>query len=117
PRSPCPYTTLFRSEPGRVQDLVGVRVADSGDEALVGDRVLQPFGTAGQQFGQVVTTQRGGVRAERGDAGDVVRVSHQPDRHALLRARFGEVEARAAEVYAQRDRAFARPQRLRRQFV
>ena len=78
-----------------VQDLVGVGVADAGDEALVAQQPLDLRAPPGEQRAERLAGELVGQRvgAERGDAGHVLRVADEVGREPLLGAGLGEVEA------------------------
>ena len=79
-----------------VQDLVGVGVADAGEHLLVDDQRLEPLGATGEQLAELT---RGRATARPGRAwprpGPACGSVDEVHGEALLRARLGEVEARA----------------------
>ena len=104
----------------RVQDLVGVGVADPRDRRLVAQHALDLGAAAIQQPGQRVAREGGieRVGSESCDAGHVGGVSHDVYRQRLLGSRLSEVEARAVrERDAQGDRRLARPDDRLRELV
>ena len=96
--------------PRGVQDLVGVGVADPGDDALVAEHPLDAVAYAAQQPGERLpgegVVER--VGAEAGDARHLAGVAHAVHGEPLAGARLGEVEAgalRSGEQQPQRQRA------------
>ncbi|AGW40298.1 hypothetical protein O159_00140 [Leifsonia xyli subsp. cynodontis DSM 46306] len=79
-----------------MQDLVGVGVADSGDEALVAEDAFD-LGTTlfGEDGGENVPCECGVERigSEPGDAGDLGGIADHGDRQALLGAGLCDVES------------------------
>src|SRR5579859_3343136 len=101
---------LERRHLGHVQHLVGVGVADSGDDALVAQHALDLRPAAGQQAGQRVHREVGRerVRAEGRHARHLGRVADQVDGQALLGALLGQVESgTVVEPQPERQRALA----------
>ena len=96
---------LERGEPGGVQDLVGVRVADPGDQPLIAE---QPFdlGTAGPDdltepgHGEAVRQR---IDPQAGDARHLGRVVHHVEREALARARLVQLEPRRPALGVRRE--------------
>ena len=78
-----------------MQHLVGVGVADPGDELLVPEHALDLGPAAGQDPGQHLGGEAGVERLgpERGDTGDLLDVGDQVDGQPLARAGLGQVEA------------------------
>ncbi len=102
-----------------VQDLVGVCVADAGDDLLVPQDALDlrpaPGKYPGQRAGREGRIER--IRPECRDARNGCRVGDQVYRQALAGARLGEIEAGpVGEPEPERQRSPAGPGRLRRQF-
>jgi hypothetical protein len=109
---------LERRQPGDVQDLVGVGVADSGDEPLVGQGALELTTMTAQDLGQFRGAELHRVRPEPSDAGHGGGVANDVHRQALLGALLGEVEAGTViQMDPQRKRTAARLRRRWRQLV
>ena len=95
-----------------MEDLVGVGVADAGDDRLRGQHRLDVARRRRQQMRQGVHVEGRVERidAERGHRLDVVGFVHDPQGQALLGPHLGDVESRpAVEPDAQRQRPAARP--------
>ncbi len=111
---------LERRDPRRLEDVVGVGVADAADHGLVAQHALDLRPGSCEQAGQGL---HGEGRIERvgsepGHSGNLCRVAHHRDGQALARALLGEVEAAApVEVHAQRERSPARLGRSRGELV
>src|SRR3954452_9280189 len=86
---------LERRQLGRVQDLVGVGVADAGQLRLVAQQALDLRAVAREQRPEVLERVAVGERVgpEPGYARDLLRVADDVHRKSLLRALLGEVEA------------------------
>ncbi len=80
-----------------MQDLVAVGVADAGDQGLVAQGALDLAALVLEEGGEagLVEVVRQRVRAQAGDARDLLGVLDHVDRQALLGARLGQVEALA----------------------
>ncbi|CAG7631305.1 hypothetical protein SBRY_20760 [Actinacidiphila bryophytorum] len=97
-----------------MQDLVGVRVADPGDHALVPQHPLDlpplPPQQPREQLRREVRPQR--VGPEPRDPRHLLRVPHDIDRQVLLRPGLRDVEPRPAhQPHPQRQRPLPRPRR------
>src|SRR5699024_7902750 len=80
----------------RVQDLVGVRVADTRDGGLATQHTFDlRAARAAEDAGERVTGEGRfeWVRAETSDAGHVGRIPHHVHGESLLRTSLGDVEA------------------------
>ena len=85
-------------EPGAVQDLVGVRVPDPGEEPGVGERALERVALARQrraEGGEIGVERLEPAAIERGERGGA---ADEVERRAPLRARLGEHERALREV-------------------
>jgi hypothetical protein len=98
-----------------VQDLVGVGVADAGDQRLIGQRPLELPAAAGQEPAEGLLVGLERVRPEPDDPGHLGRRTDDVDRQPLAGALLGQVEALpVVEMDAHRQWALARLGRGRR---
>src|SRR5439155_12065864 len=89
---------LHGGEPGAVQDLVRVCIADAAEEARIGERPLKRVALADERRAKVLD-----VRLEHLEAAGVVGLesrlaTDQIERSALLRARFGDQQRPARKI-------------------
>ncbi len=103
-----------------MQHLVGVGVADAGDDPLVAEYALDLHPASGQEARQRVLSEVGGqrVRPEGGHPGHLGRVADQVHGEALVRALLGQVEPGAiVQPQPEGQRALTRLRRRSGQVV
>ena len=89
---------LQRRQPRREQDLVRVRVTDSGEQVRVGQRTLEGVVLAAQLPIEVLQRQGKHVGAARIVGCERIRAADDVERRLSLRTRFGEEESAVRKV-------------------